>query len=265
MLNRNKIALIKFGGHAMDIAELRQAFGRDLFNLRKDGWSFVLVHGGGPHIGKLLERLKLESKFVDGLRVTDDSALAVVEMVLCGQVNKEVTRLLEKASIPAIGISGEDGPILFAKEKNPLLGRVGEISRVDPSLILYLLQGSYLPVIAPLAVDENFEPLNVNADTAAGAIAGALNADFFILLSDVPGVLDREGKLIPRLDWSMIQRMMEDGSIHGGMIPKVQACLNALEMGCKEAIILDGREENSLERYLRGGEALGSLIQKKEI
>lgn len=262
MFDEKKIVLIKYGGHAMDIAGLRDAFGHNLYKLRQDGWNFVLVHGGGPHIVRLLSSLGIESKFVDGLRVTDKATLEVVEMILCGQVNKEVTRLLEKAGIPAVGISGEDGPTLFAREKNPELGKVGEITEVKPALILKLLEDGYLPVIAPLALDKNYEPLNVNADTAAGAIAGALRAAFFILLSDVPGVLDREGKLISALDSSDIQEMREAGIISGGMIPKVQACLNAIEQGCKAAVILDGRQENSLLRFLSGDEIPGSVIEK---
>lgn len=262
MFDEKKIVLIKYGGHAMDIAGLRDAFGRDLYKLSKDGWNFALVHGGGPHIVRLLSSLGIESKFVDGLRVTDKATLEVVEMILCGQVNKEVVRLLEKAGLHAAGISGEDGPTLLAREKNPELGRVGEISHVDPSLILKLLKDGYVPVIAPLALDKNYEPLNVNADTAAGAIAGALKAAFFILISDVPGVLDREGKLVPALDGSDIEAMREADIITGGMIPKVQACLKAIDDGCEMAVILDGRQENSLIRFLSGKEAPGSLIKK---
>lgn len=262
MFDEKKIVLIKYGGHAMEIASLRAAFGHDLYKLRQDGWSFVLVHGGGPHIARFLDLLKIKSNFVDGLRVTDKATLEVVEMILCGQVNKEVTRLLEKSGIPAVGISGQDGPTLFAREKNPELGRVGEITAVNPALILNLLRNDYLPVIAPVALDKNYEPLNINADTAAGAIAGTIGAAYFVLLSDVPGVLDKENKLVPELDSSAIADMRQDGTINGGMIPKLDACLQAIEMGCKEAIILDGRHENSLVRFLRDREALGSIIRK---
>lgn len=260
MSEQNKIAVIKYGGHAMDISELQEAFAQDLHDLQSQGWSFVIVHGGGPHIGQLLGRLNVESSFVDGLRVTNDETLAIAEMVLCGQVNKEVVRLLERGSIQAIGLSGEDGGLLLAKEKDPRLGRVGEIIQVKPDLILYLLAGKYLPVIAPLALDKDYLPLNVNADTAAGAIAGALKAACFILISDVPGVLNGEGKLLATLDSAAIETLRANNIITGGMIPKVQACLSAIAKGCDKAIILDGRQKNSLKRFLNGAEALGTVI-----
>lgn len=260
MEERKKIIVIKYGGHAMDLPELRSAFGSDLCSLQKDDWRFVIIHGGGPHIAALLDKMRLQSAFVDGLRVTDSATLEAVEMALCGQVNKDLTRQLEKIGISAVGISGEDGPILIAKVKNPALGRVGEVTEVRPELINYMLQGNYTPVIAPLGLDENFEPLNINADTAAGAIAGALCAHCFVLVSDVPGVLDGNGNLIPELDRSEIDILLRTGIIKGGMIPKIQACLEAIAHGCQKAIILDGRQKGNLKNFLLTDKATGTVI-----
>lgn len=257
----DKIIVIKYGGHAMEVPQIREAFARDLAELGERGFKFVIVHGGGPHISRLLSRLSIESEFVNGLRVTDSAALEAVEMALCGQVNKETARFLEKAGIQAAGVSGEDGLILQAEVKDPRLGRVGNVIKVNPRLILTLLRGGYTPVVAPLALDKNLEPLNINADTAAGAIAGALKAPF-ILLSDVPGVLDGKGALIPRLDESVVNELIAEGVINGGMIPKVQACLAALASGCEEAAILDGRLKNSLNLWLSGQGGQGTAIYK---
>lgn len=261
MSDKEKTAVIKYGGHAMDLPELQGAFGDDLREMRKDGWNFVIVHGGGPHIAKLLDRMRIRSSFVDGLRVTDEAVLEVVEMALCGQVNKEVTRGLERQGVAAVGISGEDGCILTARTKSTELGRVGEVINVNPALILTLLEGGYVPVIAPLGLDKEYKPLNINADTAAGAIAGAIKADIFVLLSDVPGVLDEDGKLIGTLDNARIASLRQAGVIHGGMIPKVQACLDAIACGSKKAIILDGRQPNSLKNFLQGNTVKGTVIR----
>lgn len=258
----DKIIVIKYGGHAMEIPQIREAFAQDLAEMGGNNFKFVIVHGGGPHISRLLDRLNIESEFVSGLRVTNSETLEAVEMVLCGQANKETVRFLEKAGAPAAGVSGQDGMILQAEIKDPGLGRVGNVIKVNPGLILNLLQGGFTPVIAPLALDENFEPLNVNADTAAGAIAGALKAPF-ILLSDVPGVLDSNGALIPRLDEGGANELIAQGVINGGMIPKVRACLAALDSGCGEAVILDGRRKNSLKLWLRGQGGQGTAIHKQ--
>lgn len=258
----DKIIVIKYGGHAMEVPQISEAFARDLAELGDKGFKFVIVHGGGPHISRLLDRLNIESEFSGGLRVTDSAALEAVEMALCGQVNKATVRFLEKTGVPAAGISGQDGMILQAEAKDPRLGRVGDVVKVDPRLILNLLQGGFTPVVAPLALDKNLEPLNINADTAAGAIAGALKARF-ILLSDVPGVLDSEGALIPRLDEGGVNELIADGVINGGMIPKVRACLAALDSGCGEAAILDGRLKNSLKLWLYGQGGPGTAIYRQ--
>lgn len=252
--------VIKYGGHAMDKADLSQAFATDLAYLAGKGTGLVVVHGGGPQISAMLERLRIESRFVDGLRVTDEAAMQAVEMVLCGQVNKAVVNSFVRYGVRAAGISGRDGGLLQAVVKNPALGLVGQVTAVDPSLPRCLLEGGFVPVVAPVASDAQGQALNINADTAAGALAGALAAEYFVLISDVPGVLDGQGKLIPSLSRADIARLRGDGVITGGMIPKVEACLNALDAGCSRALILDGRASSSLRRYLEAGESLGTVV-----
>lgn len=258
----NKVrVVIKFGGHAMEDPKLNQAFCENLNFLRDKAMEFAIVHGGGPQIGKLLKQLGIESRFQDGLRVTDERTLKVVEMVLCGEVNKSLVRDFLEAGLPAVGISGMDANTLKAVVKNPDLGFVGEIESVNPALLDCLLKNKFLPVIAPLALDKDNHPLNINADTSAGAIAGSLQSDYFILISDVPGVLNMDGKLVPRLDRNEIEKLLGSGVITGGMIPKVEACMTALAAGCKKAIILDGRAEASLKKFLLDGEPLGTVIE----
>lgn len=253
--------VIKYGGHAMTMPELQKAFGQNLLELSRNGMEFVITHGGGPQIASLLDRLHIESHFEKGLRVTDEATLEVVEMILCGQVNKEVVRHLAQYGVKAAGISGEDGGTILARQKDPSLGHVGEIVKINPDLINTLLNGGYLPVVAPLGLDAHGNPLNINADTAAGAIAGALDAKYFILVSDVPGVLDTDGNLFPSLDKTTIAHLCASEIISGGMLPKVHACQHALECGCGEAIILDGRQQGSLKRYLMDGAPLGTTIK----
>lgn len=257
---REPLIVIKYGGHAMDDPALAKAFGEDLAALGAMNMRFVIVHGGGPMINALLKRLKIESEFVNGLRVTSDAVLEAVEMALCGTVNKEVTRFLQAQGLKAVGVSGQDGKLLLATLKDPALGRVGIIECVNPALIQCLLDAGFVPVVAPLALDKAGKPLNVNADTAAGALAGALGATRFILISDVPGVLDAEGQLFSYLSQSAIEDLRERGVISGGMIPKVEACLGARRMGSGEALVLDGRQPNALRRFLLGNEPLGTVI-----
>lgn len=245
-----KIIAIKYGGHALDDAQIREAFMKSLANLSKKGFKFVVVHGGGPAINKLLAALNIKSEFANGLRVTTQPVLEAVEMALCGAVNKEITRMFAQAGVNAAGISGEDGGLFHAEQKDPALGLVGKIVKVNPALPLCLLENGFTPVVAPLALDKDYRPLNVNADTAAGALAGALHAELFVLVSDVPGVLDANGRLLEKLDQAGIEKLLESGVISGGMIPKVEACLSALAAGCQKAVILDGRAEGSLERLL---------------
>lgn len=252
--------VIKYGGHAMDRPELSSAFAADLAQLSEQGMGFVVVHGGGPQISMLLKRLSIESRFVDGLRVTDESTMQAVEMVLCGQVNKAVVRELAMQGVRAAGISGRDGALLSARVKNLELGLVGTVERVNPALPDCLLKAGFVPVVAPVASGPEGQALNINADTAAGALAGALEAEYFVLISDVPGVLDAEGRLIPGLNRAEIDKLRQDGVITGGMIPKVEACLNALSAGCRRALILDGRAPSSLKRYLLDDAPLGTVV-----
>ncbi|MDR3358319.1 MAG: acetylglutamate kinase [Desulfovibrio sp.] len=252
--------VVKYGGHAMNDDALAAAFADDLARLAVRGTRFVIVHGGGPQITGLLERLNIESRFVDGLRVTDAATMRAVEMVLCGEVNKAVVSALSRRLVRAAGISGRDGGLLRAEAGNPALGLVGEVRSVDPSLLECLLNGEFVPVVAPVASGPDGGPLNINADTAAGAIAGALRAAYFVLVSDVPGVLAASKKVVPELDRAAVARLKDEGVISGGMIPKVDACLNALSAGCRRALVLDGRAPSSLSRCLLNGEPLGTVI-----
>lgn len=256
----SRTVVIKFGGHAMDKEALCAAFAEDLAFLSAEGIRCVIVHGGGPQISAMLERLHIESRFENGLRVTDEATMQAVEMVLCGQVNKDVVRRFAAHGVRAAGISGRDGGLLLASVRQPALGRVGEVDRVDPALVECLLAGGFVPVVAPVASDAAGQPLNINADTAAGALAGAMRADYFVLISDVPGVLDGEKRLIPTLDRARSQSLMDEGVICGGMIPKVGSCLHALDAGCRRALILDGREPGSLRRYLYEDAPLGTVV-----
>ena len=256
----NATVVIKYGGHAMDKPELCTAFATDLAQLSAQDMGFVVVHGGGPQISALLTRLNIESRFENGLRVTDEATMAAVEMVLCGQVNKAVVASFAAHGARAAGISGRDGNLRRAVVKNPALGLVGEVEAVDPALILCLLEGDFVPVVAPVANGPDGQALNINADTAAGALAGALAADYFVLISDVPGVLDAEGRLITALTRAEIEKLRAEGVITGGMIPKVESCLHALDAGCQRALILDGRSPSSLRRYLLDDAPLGTVV-----
>lgn len=256
----NATVVIKYGGHAMDKPELSRAFAQDLAMLAREGMRFVIVHGGGPQISSLLKRLHVESRFVDGLRVTDSAVMEAVEMVLCGQVNKAVVSELASCGVAAAGISGRDGDLLQAQQKNQQLGLVGEITKVNPALVSCLLDGGFVPVVAPVASGPDGQALNINADTAAGALAGALGAEYFVLISDVPGVLDGQGALLRQLDGEAIAALRETGVINGGMIPKAESCLGALAAGCGRALILDGRAPSSLRRFLLEDAPLGTLV-----
>ncbi|MCR5813310.1 MAG: acetylglutamate kinase [Desulfovibrio sp.] len=254
------LAVIKYGGHAMDQADLAAAFATDLAQLNQENYRTVLVHGGGPQISSLLSRLGLTSRFVNGLRVTDEKTMEAVEMVLAGTVNKSVVASLAAHNVSACGISGRDAGLLRAEIKDAQLGRVGNISQVNPSVLSCLLDHGFVPVVAPIAQGPDMQALNVNADTAAGALAGALKAEYFVLISDVPGVLSQEGKLLPSLNRHTIKTLIQEQVITGGMIPKVEACLFALAQGAGKALILDGRSPSSLLRFLKNNEPLGTLV-----
>ncbi|RFD21118.1 acetylglutamate kinase [Komagataeibacter melaceti] len=266
--------VVKYGGSAMVDTSLSTAFGHDIALLKQVGVNPVVVHGGGPQISAMLKRLQIESTFIDGLRVTDAAMIDVIEMVLGGKVNKQVAGLINRAGALAVGISGLDGGLISARrlqrrareggvETDRLLdlGFVGEPTRIDPRVIYALSGSGLIPVIAPIGVGEQGETYNINADTAAGAIAGAINASRLLMLTDVPGVLDGEGKLIPELTAEDARRGIASGMISGGMIPKVETCLEAVRAGAKAAVILDGRVQHSclLELFTEAGP--GTLIR----
>jgi acetylglutamate kinase len=265
--------VVKYGGHAMGEDRLAAQFGSDIALLKQVGMNPVVVHGGGPQINAMLKRLAIQSTFVDGLRVTDEAMVEVVEMVLAGTVNKHVAGLINRAGAMAVGICGKDGGLIRARklrrtardpdshiERALDLGFVGEPESVDVRVIHALTGAGLIPVIAPVGVGEDGQTYNINADTVAGAIAGALNATRLLMLTDVPGVLDAEKKLIPDLSIADVHKGIADGVITGGMIPKVENCVEAVLAGVKGAVILDGRLQHVclLELFTEGG--IGTLI-----
>jgi acetylglutamate kinase len=250
--------VIKYGGAAMKEAELKAGFAQDITLLQFLGINPVVVHGGGPQVSQMLAELKVPTRFVEGLRVTDETTMDVVEMVLAGRINKEIVNLINAAGGAAVGLSGKDGMLLKAqklefyrpREDEPPeiidIGLVGEVTRVNTALIRTLQGQHFIPVIAPVGVGEQGETYNINADLVAGAVAAALGAAKLILLTDVPGVLDREGKLVSSLTRRQAAVMMEEGAIAGGMLPKVKCCLEALDEGVAKAHILDGRTPHAV-------------------
>ena len=239
-----KTIVIKYGGHAMTDEPLRASFAVDVVLLKFIGLRPVVVHGGGPQIASTLERLGKKSTFVEGLRVTDDETMDVVEMVLGGKVNREIVESLQQAGGRSVGLTGSDGALLRVRRKTVNgedIGRVGEIVEVDSAVIDSLAESNFIPVVAPIGVDDEGLTYNVNADEAAGGLASALNSEKLILLTDVEGVLDAEGKRISQLTVKETQKYIDEEVITGGMIPKVGCCLDALEQGVGRAHIVDGR------------------------
>ncbi len=246
--------VIKYGGHVMGDPILSRQFAEDIVLLKQVGINPIVVHGGGPQIGKMLERLKIQSSFIDGLRVTDAATVEIVEMVLSGSINKQIVAEINSAGGMAIGISGKDGGLIEARklrrtvrdpdsniEKILDLGFVGEPTRINPTLLQEFSESNIIPVIAPIGIGANGETFNINADTAAGAIAAAIGASKLMILTDVSGVLNKEKELISELSFSEVRKLIKEKVITGGMIPKVETCLHALENDCEAAHILDGR------------------------
>jgi acetylglutamate kinase len=255
--------VVKYGGHAMGDPDLAASFGRDVALLKQVGVNPVVVHGGGPQINAMLERLAIKSTFVAGLRVTDAAMVEVVEMVLSGSVNKQVTALINAAGALAVGISGKDGGLIRAKKLTRTvvdLGLVGEPERVDVRVIHALTGSGLIPVIAPVGMGADGQTYNINSDDAAGAIAGALGATRLLMLTDVAGVLDAEHKLIAELSAAQARAAMAAGTITGGMIPKVENCLKAVREGARGAVILDGRVRHALLLELFTEAGPGTLI-----
>ena len=255
------IVVIKLGGHAMGSDEGMASFARDVVLMRTVGINPVIVHGGGPMINELLARLGVESEFVRGKRVTDAETVRVVEMVLAGEVNKRIVQAINSAGGRAVGLSGKDADMIVCTQTDPDLGFVGPPSEVDPRLLHSLFRDEMIPVIAPIGTGENDETFNINGDTAAGAIAGALRADRLLLLTDVAGVKDGTGEVVTQLSASQVREMTADGTIAGGMIPKTETALDALAAGVRAVVILDGRVPNAALLELFTSHGAGSLIR----
>jgi len=271
---QGKTIVIKYGGNAMTDETLKQGFARDVVLMKLVGLNPVVVHGGGPQIGNMLERVGKESRFVGGMRVTDSETMDIVEMVLGGLVNKEIVNLINMQGGHAVGLTGKDGELIHARklqfeqqaaEMNTPeiidIGHVGEVASIDPSVINMLVQGDFIPVIAPIGVGEDGQSYNINADLVAGKLAITLNAEKLILLTNTAGVLDTEGKLLTGLKARQVEELIEDGVIHGGMLPKINCALDAVHAGVKTAQIIDGRVEHAVLLEVLTDEGVGTLIK----
>jgi acetylglutamate kinase len=269
----NKTIVVKYGGHAMIDQELKDLFARDIVMMKYIGINPVVVHGGGPQIGSYLKKMGKDSQFVQGMRITDEETMDIVEMVLVGKLNKEITALINRHGGKAVGLSGKDGQLTQAekyylsaekaKDAPPEiidLGMVGKVKKINTELILALEKEGFIPVIAPTGVGEQGETYNINADLVAGAIAAALQAEKLILLTDVAGVLDRKGELINTLNNTDAEEMVESGVIAGGMYPKVKCCLKALKGGVKKTHIIDGRLKHAVMLEMFTDECIGTEI-----
>lgn len=266
--------VVKYGGNAMGDPELAKLFARDVILLKQVGINPIVVHGGGPQIGAMLDRLRIKSSFVDGLRVTDQATVEIVEMVLSGSINKQIVASINNAGGRALGLSGKDGNLIRARkvrrttrktdsniEKILDLGFVGEPTRVDSSILDPFEESDIIPVIAPIGIGAKGETFNINADTAAGAIAAAVGATRLLLLTDVEGVLDKKDELIPEMTVKTARARMDDGTVHGGMIPKVETCVSAVKKGVDAAVILDGRLPHVLLLEIFTEHGVGTLIR----
>ncbi|UQZ89788.1 acetylglutamate kinase [Deltaproteobacteria bacterium Smac51] len=260
--------VIKFGGHAMVDDKLKRAFAEDVTLLKYVGFNPIVVHGGGPQINDLLQKLNIETKFVEGQRVTDEATMEVVEMVLSGKVGKEIVSLINEVGGQALGISGKDAKIVKARRKQVSksegsgemvdIGLVGEPTRVDTDFLRYLAESDVIPVVAPIGWGPRAETYNINADAVAGAVAGAMQVDKLILMTDVEGVLDQDKNLMSKVRTADIPRLKRNGVITGGMIPKVDCCLKAVEEGAKGAYIIDGRRPHALLHELFTDQGFGT-------
>ncbi len=267
----DRTIVIKYGGNAMTDVALQEDFAEDVVLLKLIGMNPVVVHGAGPQIGALLQKLGKQSEFIQGMRVTDEETLDVVEMVLGGLINQEIVTLINKAGGKAVGLTGKDGHFIHArrlkvaskedKKKKIDVGLVGEIVRIDPEIIQLLDQRDFIPVIAPLGVDEKGISYNINADIAAGKLAVTLQAEKLILLTNTTGVLDRQGKIVTGLTSQKVKEMIDDGTISGGMLPKVECALDAVRNGVRSAHIIDGRVSHALLLEVLTSEGVGTLIR----
>ncbi|EPJ44397.1 MAG: acetylglutamate kinase [Osedax symbiont Rs1] len=268
-----KTIVIKYGGNAMTDDKLKQSFARDIVMMKLIGLNPIVVHGGGPQIGSLLEQLNIESHFINGMRVTDAKTMDVVEMVLGGRVNKEIVGLINQNGGKAIGLTGKDGNLLKAvklkvRHKTPAMataelidiGHVGEVKSVNTELLNMLTNSDYIPVIAPIGVDDNGSSYNINADLVAGKVAEVLQAEKLILLTNIAGLMDKNGRVLSGLTTLEVDSLIEDGTIHGGMLPKIGCALNAVKAGVNTAHIIDGRVEHSCLLEIFTDEGVGTLI-----
>ena len=264
-----KTVVIKFGGNAMVDEALKSSFAQDIVMLKQVGVNPVIVHGGGPQIGKLLEQIGKESRFIEGMRVTDHETMDVVEMVLGGLVNKQIVALINSHGGRAVGLTGKDGGMITARKmklgkaelKNQDLGQVGEVESIDPAVVRMLDDDDFIPVIAPIGVGVDGSSYNINADLVAGKLASVLGAEKLLLLTNTPGVLDLDGKLLTGLSMAETDRLIAEGVIHGGMLPKVNCALDAVKSGVKTSQIIDGRVRHSVLLELLTDSGVGTLIK----
>jgi len=269
-----KTVVIKYGGNAMTDESLKNGFARDVTLMKQVGINPVVVHGGGPQIGNLLKRIGKESEFVNGMRVTDSETMDIVEMVLGGQVNKEIVNLIHRHGGNAVGLTGKDGNLIYARKMLMSkhadvinvpeiidLGHVGEVDSIDPGVVNMLIDGDFIPVIAPIGVGKDGFSYNINADLVAGKMAEIMGAEKLILLTNTAGLLDKNDQLLTGLDARQVQALIEDGTIHGGMLPKIRCALDAVSSGVKTAHIIDGRVEHAVLLELFTDEGVGTLIK----
>jgi acetylglutamate kinase len=272
-----KIVVIKYGGNAMVDNRLKQSFARDIVLMKAVGINPVVVHGGGPQIGQLLDQLSIETKFVNGMRLTDSKTMDAVEMVLGGTINKEIVNLISSAGGRAFGVTGKDGRLIKAKklvvsQKTPEMsvpeiidiGHVGDVESIDKSVIDMLLKSDYIPVIAPIGVGSDGASYNINADLVAGKVASVLNAEKLMLLTNVAGLQDKQGEILTGLTVNLVNELIEDGTIYGGMLPKIQCALDAVNSGVAASHIIDGRVDHAVMLELFTDEGVGTLITNQK-
>lgn len=268
-----KTIVVKYGGNAMTEEALKNGFARDIVLMKLVGMNPVVVHGGGPQIGHLLERVGKQSEFIQGMRVTDSETMDIVEMVLGGMVNKEIVNLIHQHNGNAVGLTGKDGNLIRAKKMEMTafnedlnapelidLGHVGEVERINTKVLDMLIQDDFIPVIAPVGVDEQGHSYNINADLVAGKVAEALHAEKLMLLTNTPGLLDKQGELLTGLNAESVAALIEDGTIYGGMLPKIQCALDAVQNGVESSHIIDGRVEHAVMLEVFTDEGVGTLI-----
>ncbi|MCO6413672.1 MAG: acetylglutamate kinase [Thiogranum sp.] len=271
---RGKTIVVKYGGNAMVDEKLKSGFARDIVLMHLVGINPVVVHGGGPQIGRVLEKIGKETRFVDGMRVTDSETMDVVEMVLGGLVNKEIVNLITRHGGRAVGLTGKDGDLIRARKLQITrnlpeleapeiidIGHVGDVASIDAAIVDMLVEGGFIPIIAPIGVGEDGHSYNINADLVAGRVAEVLGAEKLMLLTNTPGLLDKQGNLLTGLSAAEVDGLIEDGTIHGGMLPKIRCALSAVKSGVRAAHIIDGRVENAVLVELFTDEGVGTLIR----